>query len=141
VAEYADVETMRILANKRPMKASYDLSSSKIESAKSLLAKRVDYDVGLEEAFQELIDIATSEKPEAKAIEAILEATWTQSARSSYHSALTGAASRLHSLQTSPAVGKGDEKSQWTDSVDIFHSPSTPTFGDAFSDSLLEKGL
>jgi hypothetical protein len=141
VAEYADADTMSILASKRPLKASYDLSSPNIGSARSRLARRVEYDASLEEAFDELVDIATTEKPEVKAIEAILEATWTQSARSSYHSALTGAASRLHSLQTSPAVGVGDEKSQWTDSADIFHSPTSPTFVGAYSDSWLEKGF
>jgi hypothetical protein len=127
IAEHADIETINILASVHPLKASYDVSFNSIAANRSLLEKRRDYDEKLADAFEELITIASAEADEAKSVDSILETGFFLSARSSFHSELAGAISTLDSVDVTPTDSDNDEKEEWEDSREHFHSPTSPT--------------
>lgn len=71
-AEYADIETMSILAS-HPLKLSYDLSVDSLAANQGILRQRRNYDEKLSEAFEELISIAQAEEGDAGSIENLME--------------------------------------------------------------------
>lgn len=133
MAEYADIPTMNILANNQPLKSSYDLRTESISANRAVLKRRLDYAESLAEAFDELIEVAIAELDDAKSIESILESELFVSARSSFHSELAGAISRLNSIQRSPTGFSTFEKEQWDHEMDLFYSPTSPTTKAGFS--------
>jgi hypothetical protein len=132
IAEHADVETINILASVHPLKVSYDVSFNSIAANRSLLEKRRDYDEKLADAFEELITIASAEADETKSVDSILETGFFLSARSSFHSELAGAISTLDSVDVTPTDSDNDEKEEWGDSREHFHSPTSPTSREHF---------
>jgi hypothetical protein len=132
IAEHADIETINILASVHPLKASYDVSFNSIAANRSLLEKRRGYDEKLADAFEELITIASAEADEAKSVDSILETGFFLSARSSFHSELAGAISTLDSVDVTSTDSDNDEKAEWEDSREYFHSPTSPTSREHF---------
>jgi hypothetical protein len=132
IAEHADVETINILASVHPLKVSYDVSFNSIAANRSLLEKRRDYDEKLADAFEELITIASAEADETKSVDSILETGFFLSAKSSIHSELAGAISTLDSVDVTPTDSDNDEKEEWEDSREHFHSPASPTSREHF---------
>ena len=132
IAEHADVETINILASVHPLKVSYDISFNSIAANRSLLEKRRDYDGKLADAFEELIAIASAEADETKSVDSILETGFFLSAKSSFHSELAGAISTLDSVDVTPTDSDNDEKEEWEDSREHFHSPTSPTSREHF---------
>jgi hypothetical protein len=132
IAEHADVETINILASVHPLKVSYDLSFNSIAANRSLLEQRCDYDEKLADAFDELITIANAEIDETKSVESILESGFFLSAKSSFHSELAGAISKLNSMDATPTDSDHDEKEWWEDSREHFYSPTSPTAREHF---------
>jgi hypothetical protein len=132
IAEHADVETINILASVHPLKVSYDVSFNSIAANRSLLEKRRDYDGELADAFEELITIASAEADETKSVDSILETGFFLSAKSSFHSELAGAISTLDSVGVTPTDSDNDEKEEWEDSREHFHSPASPTSREHF---------
>lgn len=109
VAEYADVESINILASSHPLKVSYDLSIDSIAANREVLQQRRDYDEKLSEAFEDLIAIAKAEEVESRSIDSLLESGFFLSARSSFHSELAEAIAKLDSAAVSPT--DSDKKS------------------------------
>ena len=109
IAEYADVETINILASSHPLKVSYDLGVSSIAANREVLQQRRDYSEKLSEAFEELIAIAKAEEAESQSIDSLIESGLFLSARSSFHSELAEAMAKLDSAVVSPT--DSDKKS------------------------------
>ncbi|KAF3938286.1 Ankyrin-1 [Dactylella cylindrospora] len=108
IAEYANVETMSILASSNPLKLSYDLSSDGVTTAQEILRHRRDYDEKLGDAFKELIVIAEAGIASVKSIDSLQEAGLVfYSARSSFHDELAEALSKLESTTVSPISPSG----------------------------------
>ncbi|KAK6352273.1 hypothetical protein TWF730_009103 [Orbilia blumenaviensis] len=98
IGEYADIETMSVLASSQPLKLSYDLSTEGVTAAYEILQQRRDYNEKLSEAFKDLITIAEAGIASVKSIDSLQEAGLVfHSARSSFHSDLEEALSRLAS--------------------------------------------
>ncbi|KAK6346704.1 hypothetical protein TWF696_006820 [Orbilia brochopaga] len=112
IGEFATIETMSILASSQPLKLAYDLSPDGIAAAQEVLQKRRDYTEKLGEAFKDLITIAEAGIASVKSIDSLQEAgLMFYSARSSFHSELAEALSRLNSTAVSPVEGWfADEK-------------------------------
>ena len=102
IAEYADVDAIRILSSSHPMRVSYDLGANSIATNREVLQQRRDYDEKLSEAFEELIAIAIAEAAESRSVDSLMETGLFLSARSSFHSELAEAMAQLDSASVSP---------------------------------------
>jgi hypothetical protein len=118
---------MNVLASVHPLRVSYDISFDSIAANRSLLQKRLDYDEELADAFEGLISIASADADDVKSVDSVLETGFYLSAKSSFHSELMGAMSTLSSLDISPDGSDNDEKDEWEDLREHFHSPISPT--------------
>lgn len=103
IAEYADIETINILASSQPLNFSYDLKVDSIAGNREVLQQRRDYSEKLSEAFEELIAIAKAEEAESRSIDSVMESGFFFSARSSFHSDLAEAMAMLDSAEVSPS--------------------------------------
>jgi hypothetical protein len=112
IAEYADVETIYILASVNHLKVSYDVSFNSIAANRSLLEYRRDYNEQPANAFNELIIIASAAARETKSVESILESGFFLSAQSSINSKLAGAISTLDSVDVTSVDSDNDEKEE-----------------------------
>lgn len=101
IAEYADYETMSILASSNPLKVSYDLRPESLAATSRVLKGRRDYSDKLAMAFEELITIVQAKTSAAASLESALESGVYYSARSSVRSDLAEALSGLRSAEIS----------------------------------------
>ncbi|GAB7365782.1 hypothetical protein MBLNU230_g7117t1 [Neophaeotheca triangularis] len=116
IAEYADYETMSILASSNPLKVSYDLRPESLAATSRVLKGRRDYSDKLAMAFEELITIVQAKTSAAASLESALESGVYYSARSSVRSDLAEALSGLRSAEISDsddsATGGGGNGSE-----------------------------
>lgn len=132
MAEHADVKTMKILAAARPIKFSYDVSFKSLAANRMLLQRRSDYDEKLADTFDELIAIAKAEAEDSKSVDSYIESGLFFSARSSFHSELAGAVSKLQSVDVTPTDSDAEEAEEWLDSGEMCYSPTSPAGRDHF---------
>lgn len=118
---------MNVLTSFDPLRVSYNVSFDSIAANRSLLEKRLDYDEKLADAFDGLISIAAADADDVKSVDSVLETGFYLSAKSSFHSELIGAMSTLGSLDGSLDDSDNDEKDEWEDPREHFHSPVSPT--------------
>lgn len=102
IAEYADAETMNILASSQPLKLACDVRADSITANREVLKRRQDYSESLSETFEELIAIAQIEEAESASIDSLMESGRFFSARSSFRSELAEAMAMLDSAAVSP---------------------------------------
>lgn len=102
---------MNILASSHPLKLALDLSTDSLSKGTATLEQRRDYSEKLSEAFEELVTIAQAEESIAGSINSLEESGIFFSARSSFHSDLMGAISRLNSATVSSSDGSDEEES------------------------------
>ncbi|KAF2261005.1 ankyrin [Lojkania enalia] len=124
IAEYADIETMNILASSHPVKLSYDLSLKSLSASREILEKRRDHDEKLAKAFEELTTIAQAEVSLAGSVESLQESGLFFSARSSFHSDLAEAMAQLKFVSSSTG-SSSEEFDAYEDSKEKF-SPVSP---------------
>ncbi|ETN40840.1 uncharacterized protein HMPREF1541_05120 [Cyphellophora europaea CBS 101466] len=129
VAEFADVDTINMLTAVHPLKAAYDLSPKSVTMSRALLEQRRDYDEKLADAFDTLVATAVAEIEETKSIDSLLESGFFLSARSSFHSELSEAASSLSSLDNSFTTRNDIGTEQWESIGERFYSPASPSSG------------
>lgn len=132
IAEHADIRTMKILASARPIRFSYDLSFKSLASNRRLLQQRSDYDEKLADAFDELIAIANAESVTTKSFDSYMESGMFFSAKSSFHSELAGAVSKLQSVDVTPTDSDNDEADEWLDPGEMCYSPTSPAGREQF---------
>ncbi|OAL52612.1 hypothetical protein IQ07DRAFT_585764 [Pyrenochaeta sp. DS3sAY3a] len=109
IAEHADVETISTLASSHPLKLSLDLSMDSLIKSRAILEQRQDYTEKLSAAFEEPVMISQAQESMADSMSSLQESGLFYSARSSFHSDLAKAVTRLNSTNVSSSAGSEGE--------------------------------